>query len=79
MKEIILTKRKNGMLVLLSTIVLYLLSIAGFIYGAFLLDSGKSPVLFIVSLVVFCFAWLPFLGLKVLKPQEALVLTLFGK
>ena len=79
MKEIILTKRKNGLLVLLSTIVLYLLSIAGFIYGAFLLDSGKTPVLFIVSLVVFCFAWLPFLGLKVLKPQEALVLTLFGK
>ena len=79
MKEIILTKRKNGMLVLLSTIVLYLLSIAGFIYGAFLLDGGKSPVLFIVSLVVFCFAWIPFLGLKVLKPQEALVLTLFGK
>ncbi len=79
MKERILTRRKNGMLVLLLTSVLYLLSIAGFIFGAFRLDAGKSPVLFIVSLVVFCFAWILFLGLKVLKPQEALVLTLFGK
>ena len=79
MKEIILTMRKNGMLVLLGTIALCLLSIAGIIYGAFLLDDGKSPVLFIVSLVIFCLAWIPFLGLKVLKPQEALVLTLFGK
>lgn len=43
MKEIILTKRKNGMLVLLGTIALCLLSIAGIIYGAFLLDDGKSP------------------------------------
>ena len=25
------------------------------------------------------FGWIMFLGLKVLKPQEALVLTLFGK
>lgn len=29
--------------------------------------------------MIFCLAWIPFLGLKVLKPQEALVLTLFGK
>ena len=79
MKEIILTKRKNGMLVLLGTIVLYLLAIAGIICGGLLLDDGRSPVLFIASLVVFCLAWIPFLGLKVLKPQEALVLTLFGK
>ena len=31
------------------------------------------------SIIVFCTAWIFFCGLKVLKPQEALVLTLFGK
>ena len=36
-------------------------------------------VLLGVSLVAFCFGWIPLLGLRVLKPQEALVLTLFGK
>ena len=35
--------------------------------------------LFIVFLLVTCVAWIPFLGLRVLKPQEALALTLFGK
>jgi regulator of protease activity HflC (stomatin/prohibitin superfamily) len=30
-------------------------------------------------LIIFLFAWIPLVGLKVLKPQEALVLTLFGK
>ena len=36
-------------------------------------------VLLGVSLVAFCVGWIPLLGLRVLKPQEALVLTLFGK
>jgi regulator of protease activity HflC (stomatin/prohibitin superfamily) len=30
-------------------------------------------------MVWFCLGWFPLLGLRVLKPQEALVLTLFGK
>ena len=32
-----------------------------------------------LCLIVMCTAWILFLGLKVLGPQEALVLTLFGK
>lgn len=76
MEEKILTGKKNGMLVLLGVIVLYILSIVGFIYGG---PMGKSDILCIVSLIVICLAWILFLGLKVLKPQEALVLTLFGK
>ena len=36
-------------------------------------------VLLIVGILYACLGWIPFLGLKVLKPQEALVLTLFGK
>ena len=35
--------------------------------------------LFTICLVYLCVGWLLFLGLKVLKPGEALVLTLFGK
>ncbi len=38
-----------------------------------------SGIIAAVCLVWVCLGWLLFLGLKVLKPQEALVLTLFGK
>lgn len=37
-----------------------------------------SIVPLIAGIVYICVGWLPFLGLKVLRPQEALVLTLFG-
>lgn len=33
----------------------------------------------VVSIVVLSLGWFPLIGLRVLKPQEALVLTLFGK
>ena len=82
MNEKILENKKHGMLALLLTIALLLLATAGVIYGGILMEttsSGNSPVLFIISLIVLCVGWIPFLGLRVLKPQEALVLTLFGK
>ncbi len=82
MKENILTGKKNGMVVLLLTIVLLLAAIAGCILAGFVIDAGNSVVggvLLAVSLIVLIVGWIPFLGLKILKPQEALVLTLFGK
>ncbi len=79
MKEIVLSNKKNGMKVLLGLIALYLLAFAGMIVGAVMMENERTPALFIASLVVFCLGWLPIPGLKVLKPQEALVLTLFGK
>ncbi len=79
MKEIILTKKKRGLLVLLLTILLYALAILGCVLGGLVLGEGGSAALLVVSIVVMCLGWLPLLGLKVLKPQEALVLTLFGK
>lgn len=79
MNEIILKNKKNGMLALILTSLLYLLSIVGTVFGGIILDAGGSPVLFIISLIWLFVGWLPFLGLRVLKPQEALVLTLFGK
>ncbi len=82
MKENILTGKKNGMVVLLLTIVLLLAATAGCILAGFVIDAGNSVVggvLLAVSLIVLTVGWIPFLGLKILKPQEALVLTLFGK
>lgn len=43
--------------------------------------SHKSvgAVIFACGLIYLCIGWIPYLGLKVIKPNEALVLTLFGK
>jgi len=74
MEEKILSGRKNGMLVLLLTILLYILAIVGLVIGIM-----RSIALMIVCILILSVAWLVLPGLKVLKPQEALVLTLFGK
>lgn len=80
MQEKILESRKNGMLVLLLTLAGYVLSILGTVLGAsFVLGGFISVLLLIVCIVYMALAWILFCGLKVLKPQEALVLTLFGK
>lgn len=79
MQEKVLNKKRNGMLVMFGIILLYALSIAGMISGGIAMDAGKNPTLFVVSLIVVFTAWILIPGLKVLKPQEALVLTLFGK
>ena len=80
MEEKIISGKKNGMQVLLLTMTLYLLSIAGAIFGAMLLESTLLGLaLLIPSAIWICVGFIPFMGLKVLRPQEALVLTLFGK
>lgn len=79
MKEITITGKKNGMAVLILSIAVYLLAIAATIYGGIVLDGGGSPVILVIGIIVLCIGWLPWCGLHVLKPQEALVLTLFGK
>lgn len=79
MKEKVLANKKHGMAVMLLTILLLLLATVGTVFGAILLDDGKSPALFIISIIVLSIGWLPLCGLRILKPQEALVLTLFGQ
>ncbi|MBQ9187697.1 MAG: SPFH domain-containing protein [Clostridia bacterium] len=79
MKEIELKGRKIGMPVLIGLIVLYVLSLIGMITGGQKMDEGGNPLLFVVSLLFFLLGWIIIPGLKILKPQEALVLTLFGK
>ena len=78
MKEIVLTGKKKGMAVLLGVIALYVLAILGVL--AFCARPwGASIALLVLSIAVLALGWIPLCGLKVLKPQEALVLTLFGK
>ncbi len=81
MQEKILNTKKNGMAALIIIAGLYTLSVAGTVLGSIAMGEGSvgGTVLFIVSMVYVCLGWIPILGLKVLKPQEALVLTLFGK
>ena len=79
MEERILSGKKNGMPVLLLTLALYIAAVAGVIFGAMRIDGGRGPLLFIVSMSYVALGWIPLCGLKVVGPQEALVLTLFGK
>ncbi len=82
MTEKILNKKQNGMLVMLITILGLALAILLIINGGIMLDectTALGVVSLVVGLLGICLGWIPFLGLKVLKPQEALVLTLFGK
>ena len=76
MTEKNLTNKKHGMLMLLLFLLLFAAAIAAIILGAV---KGGTLWLLIPGIVVLCFIWIPMMGLKVLKPQEALVLTLFGK
>lgn len=79
MEEKILKGKKNGMPMLLCILLLYAVAIAGTIFGAIMVEDGKSPVILIISLILIGLGWILLCGLKVLKPKEALVLTLFGK
>ena len=74
MEEKILNNRKHGMLAMLLTLTLYALAIAACVYSAM---AHITPLL-VISIIWLCIGWFPLCGLKVLKPQEALVLTLFG-
>ena len=75
MKEKVLNNKKNGMLVLFLTIALYVAALVGITVAA----AAEFYLLMVPCILWLPFGWILFLGLKVLKPQEALVLTLFGK
>ena len=74
MEENNLSIPKNGMAVLILSIIIYAAAICGIMIG-----SDRSPILTGISIFFCCTTWILWLGLKVLQPQEALVLTLFGK
>ena len=77
MKEKILSTKKNGMAVLVMTLLLYAAAIPTAIIGDSM-QSTLGTVLTVIAVVWMGLGWIFWMGLKVLKPQEALVLTLFG-
>ena len=79
MNEKILTDKKNGMPMLLLILILYVGVVALCFAGAAALGDDDGIPLLVIGILWMCVGWIPLCGLKILKPQEALVLTLFGK
>lgn len=79
LEEKLIQGKKNGLPVLLVTLLLYALAIAGIIVGIIQTATPVTITVLVIGLLYVVFGWILFCGLKVLKPQEALVLTLFGK
>ena len=74
MQEIVLKNKKRGMFALVVIIALFVAAFALIIGGAI----NDSPLV-LVGVILMFVPMILIPGLKVLKPQEALVLTLFGK
>ena len=74
-------KARPGMPILFLFILLYLAAIGLIILGGVLLDNGSNigALPLVVGILWVLIGFIPFLGLKIIKPQEALVLTLFGE
>ncbi|MDO5541307.1 MAG: SPFH domain-containing protein [Eubacteriales bacterium] len=82
MEEKILNGKKNGMLMMFVFIAFYIAAVLCIVLGAMNIEGRNiipGVVLLIIGIMWTALGWIPFMGLKVLKPQEALVLTLFGK
>lgn len=75
MKEIVLSKNKNGGLVLTLLILSYVLAILFII----IFGIRGNDLVVVLAIVYLSCGWVTALGLKIIKPQEALVLTLFGR
>lgn len=69
----------NGILMLLLLIVGLIASTGLFIFALAKLSGAAALILLVVMTIVFCLCCLGFAGLKVINPNEALVLALFGK
>lgn len=74
MNEKIYTKKKLGGLVLFLVLVAYALGICSIVIGV-----NESVPMVVFGILILSLGWIPLCGLRVLKPNEALVLTLFGK
>ena len=75
MQEKVLDNKKNGMGMMVLFILLYVAAADFTTIGAMFYWIP----LVVIGIIWLSLGWIPFCGLKVLKPQEALVLTLFGK
>ena len=82
MQEKMLKGKKNGLAMLFLILLVYAAGIGIFAAGCVMAEAGTLMPLAVAMIVIgglwMALGWLPLCGLKVLKPQEALVLTLFG-
>ena len=74
-------KAANGMSFLLISLAAYLAAVGAMILGAIRLENGLpgGGLLLALGILWMTLGWIPFMGLKIIKPQESVVLTLFGK
>lgn len=79
MSEKVIKGKKNGMVVLLGTIIFLVVGVFLFINGCINGTEEGPGMTLIPGIIMMIVGWIPVAGLKVLKPNEALVLTLFGK
>ena len=87
LEERIIQEKRNGLPVLLGILLMYAVAVIGAVTSGLILDNLGGSFLIkifftfamVICLIVLALGWILFCGLKVLKPQEALVLTLFGK
>lgn len=79
----VLLKARNGMAVLIINIVLALIVVGAIAFGAWHIENGNAvigTVLLAVGAAYVCVVMpILFAGIKIIKPNEALVLTLFGR
>ncbi len=78
MTEKILSTKKNGMGMMMLFTILYIAAFFG-IPAGISIGGSAGIIVKVISGLWATIGWIPFIGLKVLRPQEALVLTLFGK
>lgn len=73
-EEKVLVGKQKGMVVLTAYFVLLVVAVLAFIWG---INHNVGLVIALAAIYI-VFGWILLFGLKVLKPQEALALTLFG-
>lgn len=80
MNEKILKTKSNGFAALFFIVLMIIFAIAGFISSiTFLKNEALTVVGVLLNIFLFIASIISFGGLKVVKPQEAIVLTLFGE
>ena len=79
MEEKVLNLKQNGMMMLIVDILLWIVPVGLVIMAESMFGTVALVLSIVVMVICYIAAILILPGLKVLKPQEALVLTLFGK
>lgn len=79
MEEKVLNLKQNGMMMLILDILLWIVPVGLVIMAESMFGTVALVLSIVVMVICYIAAILILPGLKVLKPQEALVLTLFGK